>query len=83
MEPSEAYQPIMAAMHEKIYLSKVVIELCEDEPNASYEDLLNRIEVSPCPSLMTATSFTSPPPSVRPQFLLPPSAAQASLKTLS
>ena len=45
MEPSEAYQPVMAAMQEKTYLSKVVIELCEEDPAASYEDLLNRIEV--------------------------------------
>ena len=45
MESSQAYHTIMATVHEKIYLSKVVIEFCEDEPNGTYEDLLNRIQV--------------------------------------
>jgi DNA (cytosine-5)-methyltransferase 1 len=45
MEPSEMYAPIMATVHEKIYLSKVVIEFCEENPDGAYEDLLNKIEV--------------------------------------
>ena len=65
MDPSEMYAPIMATVHEKIYLSKasgallhhrdmscdchmisqVVIEFCEQNPDGTYEDLLNKIEV--------------------------------------
>ena len=72
MDSSEMYAPIMATVHEKIYLSKasgarlhhsgallhhrttscdchvisqVVIEFCEQNPDGTYEDLLNKIEV--------------------------------------
>ncbi len=45
MDPSPAYRSIMASVHEKIYLSKVVIEFCEESPKGSYEDLLNKIQV--------------------------------------
>ena len=45
MNPSEQYETIMATVHEKIYLSKIVIEFLEEYPEASYEDLLNRIQV--------------------------------------
>lgn len=87
MEPSEVYQPVMATMHEKIYLSKVVIELCEEEPNASYEDLLNRIEVCHTPLSLVAAPIahlcSTHCLSGRPQCPLPPSDAPASPKTLS
>ncbi len=45
MDPSSAYQSIMSSVHEKIYLSKVVIEFCEEDPKGCYEDLLNKIQV--------------------------------------
>ena len=45
MNPSEDYAEIMATVHEKIYLSKIVIEFLEEHPDATYEDLLNKIQV--------------------------------------
>ena len=53
MDPSQAYNTIMSTVHEKIYLSKVVIEFCEDDPNAAYEDLLNKIQVCVACSIMS------------------------------
>lgn len=47
MEPSEEYAPIFALMQEKIYMSKIVVEFLQNNPDVSYEDLLNKIEVSP------------------------------------
>ena len=46
MNPSMEYEPFMSAVHEKIYLSKIVIEFLEEYPEATYEDLLNKIEVN-------------------------------------
>lgn len=46
MEPSEEYAPIFALMQEKIYMSKIVVEFLQNNPDVSYEDLLNKIEVS-------------------------------------
>lgn len=46
MEPSEEYAPIFALMQEKIYMSKIVVEFLQKNPDATYEDLLNKIEVS-------------------------------------
>lgn len=46
MEPSEAYAPLMESVKEKIYMGKLVIEFLLDEENASYEDLLNKLQVS-------------------------------------
>lgn len=48
MNPSEDYAEIMATVHEKIYLSKIVIEFLEEHPDAEYEDLLNKIGVCVC-----------------------------------
>lgn len=48
MEPSEEYAPIFALMQEKIYMSKIVVEFLQKNPDATYEDLLNKIEVSSC-----------------------------------
>lgn len=45
MQSSEEYAPIFAVMQEKIYMSKIVVEFLQKNPDASYEDLLNRIEV--------------------------------------
>uniref|UniRef100_A0A146MBM0 DNA (Cytosine-5)-methyltransferase 1 n=1 Tax=Lygus hesperus TaxID=30085 RepID=A0A146MBM0_LYGHE len=55
MEPSPEYRPIMSALLEKIYLGKMVIEFLIKEENASFEDLLNHIQI------------TVPPPGV-PKF---------------
>lgn len=46
MHPSEEYAPIFALMQEKIYMSKIVVEFLQKNPDVSYEDLLNKIEVS-------------------------------------
>lgn len=46
MQPSEEYSPIFALMQEKIYMSKIVVEFLQKNRDASYEDLLNKIEVS-------------------------------------
>lgn len=45
MEPSDEYAPIFALMQEKIYMSKIVVEFLQNNPDVSYEDLLNKIEV--------------------------------------
>lgn len=45
MEPSEEYSLIFALMQEKIYMSKIVVEFLQKNPDATYEDLLNKIEV--------------------------------------
>lgn len=50
MEPSEEYAPTFALMQEKIYMSKIVVEFLQNNPDVSYEDLLNKIEVWPWPS---------------------------------
>ncbi|XP_027529197.1 DNA (cytosine-5)-methyltransferase 1-like, partial [Neopelma chrysocephalum] len=44
MEPSEEYAPTFALMQEKIYMSKIVVEFLQNNPDVSYEDLLNKIE---------------------------------------
>lgn len=46
MEPSEEYAPIFAVMQEKIYMSKIVVEFLQKNREATYEDLLNKIEVN-------------------------------------
>lgn len=45
MKPNELYAPYMDAIREKIHLSKVVIELLIEDNEASYEDLLNKLDV--------------------------------------
>lgn len=48
MHSSEEYAPIFALMQEKIYMSKIVVEYLQKNREATYEDLLNKIEVSVC-----------------------------------
>lgn len=48
MDPSEEYSPIFALMQEKIYMSKIVVEFLQKNQDATYEDLLNKIEVCVC-----------------------------------
>ncbi|KAG8228423.1 DNA (cytosine-5)-methyltransferase 1-like [Ladona fulva] len=53
MEPSEEYAPYMAALKEKIFLSKVVIEfLCGERGDGghTYEDLLRTIQMATPPA---------------------------------
>lgn len=45
MEPSADYAQFMERVREKIYMSKIVIEFLIDEKEASYEDLLIRLQV--------------------------------------
>lgn len=45
MKPSESYRPFMEQMQEKISMSKIVIEYLQKVPEATYEDLLNKIQV--------------------------------------
>ncbi|XP_063239030.1 DNA (cytosine-5)-methyltransferase PliMCI-like [Bacillus rossius redtenbacheri] len=45
MEPSDEYAPFMAAVQEKIFVSKVVIEVLSDDISTTYEDLLQRLEM--------------------------------------
>ena len=46
MAPSDAYKPFMDTMREKIHMSKVLIEFLQSNPIATYEDLLNKIQVA-------------------------------------
>jgi len=45
MSGSEAYQPFMLQMQEKIHMSKIVIEFLNKMPEATYEDLLIKLQV--------------------------------------
>lgn len=45
MQPSEIYAPYVDAVKEKIHLSKCVIEFLANNMDATYEDLLNKIQV--------------------------------------
>ena len=56
MSPSEHYDPIMAAMTDKIYMSKVVIEFLANNQDATYEDLVNKVQTTVPPQ--GAQSFT-------------------------
>uniref|UniRef100_A0A1B6LRH7 RFTS domain-containing protein n=1 Tax=Graphocephala atropunctata TaxID=36148 RepID=A0A1B6LRH7_9HEMI len=46
MEPSEAYAPLMESVKERIYMGKLVIEFLLEEEDASYEDLLNKLQTT-------------------------------------
>ena len=45
MEPSEVYKPFIQQMKVKVHLTKIVIEFLTNNLEASYEDLLNRVQV--------------------------------------
>ncbi|XP_023248087.1 DNA (cytosine-5)-methyltransferase PliMCI [Copidosoma floridanum] len=47
MEPSPEYASFMETATLKIFVSKTVIEFVLHEPDASYEDLLRKLQVSP------------------------------------
>ena len=46
MRPSEDYAPFMTTVLEKSFLGKTIIEFLLDEDSPTYEDLLNRLQVS-------------------------------------
>lgn len=56
MAPSEAYTSFMNAMKEKIHISKTIIEFLANNQEATYEDLLNKIQTTVPPQGLT--SFT-------------------------
>ncbi|XP_072458541.1 DNA (cytosine-5)-methyltransferase 1-like [Notamacropus eugenii] len=58
MEPSEEYAPIFSLMHEKMYLSKTVVEFLQTNTDATYEDLIHRIETTIPPPGLTFSRFT-------------------------
>uniref|UniRef100_A0A8C5CVZ0 DNA (cytosine-5)-methyltransferase n=1 Tax=Gadus morhua TaxID=8049 RepID=A0A8C5CVZ0_GADMO len=58
MQPSEEYSYIFALMQEKIYMSKIVVEFLQKNPDVSYEDLLNKIETTVPPAGLNFNSFT-------------------------
>uniref|UniRef100_A0A3Q1C2H1 DNA (cytosine-5)-methyltransferase n=1 Tax=Amphiprion ocellaris TaxID=80972 RepID=A0A3Q1C2H1_AMPOC len=58
MHPSEEYGPIFALMQEKIYMSKIVVEFLQKNPDATYEDLLNKIETTVPPAGLNFNCFT-------------------------
>uniref|UniRef100_A0A672JJ28 DNA (cytosine-5)-methyltransferase n=1 Tax=Salarias fasciatus TaxID=181472 RepID=A0A672JJ28_SALFA len=58
MHPSEEYAPIFALMQEKIYMSKIVVEFLQKNPDATYEDLLNKIETTVPPAGLNFNCFT-------------------------
>ncbi|XP_062975632.1 DNA (cytosine-5)-methyltransferase 1 isoform X2 [Elgaria multicarinata webbii] len=58
MEPSDEYAPIFALMQEKIYMSKIVVEFLQNNPDVSYEDLLNKIETTVPPAGLNFNRFT-------------------------
>ena len=45
MDPSPEYAPLFSVMQEKIYISKIVVEFLQNNPDSTYEDLINKIEV--------------------------------------
>uniref|UniRef100_A0A667WAZ9 DNA (cytosine-5)-methyltransferase n=1 Tax=Myripristis murdjan TaxID=586833 RepID=A0A667WAZ9_9TELE len=58
MQPSEEYAPIFALMQEKIYMSKIVVEFLQKNPDVTYEDLLNKIETTVPPAGLNFNRFT-------------------------
>lgn len=45
MAPCDEYKPHIDSIQEKVYMNKVVIEFLSDNPYATYEDLLHKLEV--------------------------------------
>ncbi|XP_052224566.1 DNA (cytosine-5)-methyltransferase 1-like isoform X2 [Dreissena polymorpha] len=56
MQSSDHYAPFMDTMQEKINMSKIVIEFLNRNPDATYEDLLNKIQTTVPPA--GCASFT-------------------------
>ena len=45
MAPSAEYAPFMDGVKVKCHMSKVIIEFLQDNQDATYEDLLNKLQV--------------------------------------
>lgn len=58
MEPLQLYQEFWSSVQEKIYMSKCVIEFLSLNPNAVYEDLVNRIQTTVPPATLGVAKFT-------------------------
>ncbi|GFN82630.1 DNA (cytosine-5)-methyltransferase [Plakobranchus ocellatus] len=59
MQPSEAYSPFIEQMKVKVHMAKIVIEFLSNNQDASYEDLLNKVQTTVPPAgLSGLTSFT-------------------------
>ncbi|KAM4889230.1 DNA (cytosine-5)-methyltransferase 1 [Thomomys bottae] len=58
MDPSPEYAPIFGQMQEKVYISKIVVEFLVGNPEATYEDLINKIETTVPPSGLNLNHFT-------------------------
>ncbi|XP_048198152.1 DNA (cytosine-5)-methyltransferase 1 isoform X2 [Perognathus longimembris pacificus] len=58
MEPSPEYAPIFGQMREKVYISKIVVEFLLGNPDAMYEDLINKIETTVPPPNLNLNHFT-------------------------
>nr|XP_023408217.1 DNA (cytosine-5)-methyltransferase 1 isoform X3 [Loxodonta africana] len=58
MDPSPEYAPIFGLMQEKIYISKIVVEFLQNNPDLTYEDLINKIETTVPPSGLNLNRFT-------------------------
>ncbi|KAH9507553.1 DNA (cytosine-5)-methyltransferase 1 [Bulinus truncatus] len=59
MQPSEAYAPFIDQMKVKVHMSKIVIEFLSNNPDASYEDLINKIQTTVPPAGLTSLSEDS------------------------
>ena len=59
MTPSEAYVPFVDAVLEKINMSKIVIEFVTNNPDANYEDLINKVQTTVPPMGLSSYSEDS------------------------
>ncbi|CAL1530549.1 unnamed protein product [Lymnaea stagnalis] len=59
MQPSEAYSSFIDQMKVKVHMSKIVIEFLTNNPDATYEDLLNKIQTTVPPAGLTSFSEDS------------------------
>lgn len=58
MDPNPDYAPLLSVMQEKIYVSKIVVEFLQSNPDSTYEDLINKIETTVPPSVLNRNRFT-------------------------
>lgn len=59
MKPSEVYAPFLDPVMGKIHMSKIVIEFLTENPIATYEDLLNKVQTTVPPNGITSYSEDS------------------------
>lgn len=57
-KPRESYEKLWSAMQEKIYMSKIVIELLSESLEVGYEDLINKIKTCVPPQNLNINHFT-------------------------